>query len=98
MATIKLCDRCGKTFNYNCFSGTPNAINIFKRNINRTRITEGTEYDLCPECISKLDQFLANEDIFEPVRQKVQNAYNALLADKPDVDAATGYLGEVLGG
>lgn len=97
MANMKQCDRCGKTFPYG-LSSDPNAINIFKRNTADFRITPGIERDLCPECISKLNQFLTNEDIFESARQKVENAYNALLQDTPDVDTATGYLGEVLEG
>lgn len=98
MANVKLCDRCGAMYEYSSYKPDPNAVKLFKANTISSLICEGPTRDLCPDCMCKLEQFLANEDMFEPARQKVENAYNALLADPPNVDAATGYLGEVLEG
>lgn len=94
---VRKCDRCGAIYEHNP-SMRSNGVRRIKRYFSNgeSMIAYQEWYDLCPDCMCKFEQFIANEDIFEPVRQKVENAYGALLADTPDVDTATGYLGEIL--
>lgn len=95
MANMKKCDRCGAVYPYS-ITTDPNAIRLIKVNTINNIVYDGQTLDLCPDCMDKLMQFLDDVLLGEPARQKVENAYNALLQDTPDIDAATGYLGEVL--
>ena len=57
MATVKICDRCGKTYIQNC--------KIHNGNIDFTILIQHPtyftrKYDLCDDCLDKLYYFLNN--------------------------------------
>lgn len=97
---VKKCERCGKVYNNNPSSKSNGIrfIDHYLSNNGQEFVSNQKYFDLCPDCMHKLEQFLDDVLLGEPARQKVEHAYNALLQDVPDVDAATGYLGEVLEG
>ena len=57
----KKCDRCGKYYELNRESKTPNAISKFKEDFcgfcNHTE-----KYDVCPKCMESFERWLSNEN------------------------------------
>ena len=94
---VKKCDRCGAVYEHTPLERVNGMRFVKYYRQNGTDMVSNLEgFDLCPKCVEALQMFMYNILLGEPDRQKIENAYNALLQDVPDVDVATGYLGEVL--
>lgn len=62
MALAKKCDRCGKLHEHYPTSNANsqyNALRLIQKNITGSIINGNTEYDLCPECMEELLEFIA---------------------------------------
>lgn len=59
----KKCDRCGKfydEYNNEIETESPNYLQLCQENMNKQRYVE-EEYDLCLECMAKLQKWLKGE-------------------------------------
>lgn len=59
MAWASKCDRCGKYFDFDLASDASGFVFV-KQTIERDYDVCDYEYDLCPECIQSLDDWLDN--------------------------------------
>lgn len=68
MALAKKCDRCGKFHEYydGCKefknSEEANGVILIDRDLNNKYYTRKS-YDLCPDCMRKLERFIKNKEI-----------------------------------
>lgn len=73
MALAKKCDRCGNLYepkNINICGATTNGLIRIIRNERNDKIVNRKYFDLCPECLVSLENWLKNEPMtFNEIRQ-----------------------------
>lgn len=76
LAMARICDRCGNLYepkNINICGATTNGLALINRNERNDGIGNHKYFDLCPECLVSLGNWLKNNEpmTFNEIRQAV---------------------------
>mgnify|MGYP003296853486 CR=1 FL=1 len=61
MATVKLCDRCGKPINISSARSLRFRKILLTASVFYPVVNDDSDYDLCPDCAMELDKFFKGE-------------------------------------